>query len=365
MKKTIFFVTSLNSGGIENYLLRFLSFYDGKITPIVICKSGEFGDLEDAYRKIQNIQLIKMKLGYFNPLTYYNLYKYLKNNKVESVCDFTGNFAGLALLTSKFNGINRRLSFYRGATNHFEESKIKLYYNKLMNLLVNKNATKILSNSKAALDYFYSDRAGNDNRFKVIYNGIDAAKFNTVGNVYSKKDFNIPENAFLIGHTGRFNAAKNHKTILDVAEIICKKYDNVFFLFCGKDTDVYLKEQVSNNQILKDKVKILGYRDDVNKILPVSNLFFFPSITEGQPNALIEAMIVGLPIVASNIEPIKETTPKQLHNELLDPLDVVGFVKRIEEYYLNEEKRKENNYSEWAKKKFNPYILFNQFYKEL
>ena len=365
MKKSVFFVTSLNSGGIENYLLRFLSFYNGQITPIVICKSGEFGDLEEAYSKIPHIKLIKMNLGYFNLLAYYNLYNYLNDTKVDSVCDFTGNFAGLTLLTSKFSKIKKRLSFYRGSTNHFNESSFKLYYNKLMKSLVKKNATTILSNSKAALDFFYSERAENNHRFRVIYNGIDANKFNASKNKYLKRDFNIPDNAFVIGHTGRYNTAKNHKTIIKVAEKLCEKYKDIYFLLCGKDTDVYLKEEVSDNQILKDKIKILGYRGDINKILPVSNLFFFPSITEGQPNALIEAMIVGLPIVASNIEPIKETTPKELQDELIAPLDIDEFVRRIEAYYLSEEKRIKNNHSDWAKKKFDPEVLFSQFYKEL
>ena len=43
---------------------------------------------------------------------------------------------------------------------------------------------------------------------------------------------------------------------------------------------------------------MLGYRDDVNKILPIFDVFFFPSITEGQPNSLIEAMISDVPFGA-------------------------------------------------------------------
>jgi hypothetical protein len=76
-------------------------------------------------------------------------------------------------------------------------------------------------------------------------------------------------------------------------------------------------------------------------------------------------MISGLPIIASNIGPIIETTPAILHNELITPIDVNGFCGRIEEYYLSRQKREENNFSSWAKKQFAPEVLFNQFYKEL
>jgi glycosyltransferase involved in cell wall biosynthesis len=365
MKKVVFFVTSLNSGGIENYLLRFLNFFEGQIEPIVICKGNVFGELEEEYQKIAHIQLIKMDVGYFNLNSYYKLYSFFKRSKVNSVCDFTGNFAGLILLSANFAGIDNRISFYRGSTNRFKESKARLVFNLFMLQLVKKNATKILSNSKAALDYFYSDRNNKEERFKVIYNGIDSIKYTSNLSRSKKEIFGIPSDGFVIGHTGRYNSAKNHDTIIKVAEKICKKYSNVYFILCGKDTDVFLSERISNNFVLKDKMRLLGYRNDVQDILAVFDLYFFPSITEGQPNSLIEAMISGLPIIASNIGPIIETTPATLHNELLTPLDVDGFCTRIEEYYLSRQKREENNFSSWAKKQFAPEVLFNQFYKEL
>lgn len=364
MKKAVFFVTSLNSGGIENYLLRFLNYYEGKIEPIIICKGNAFGELEDEYNKILHIRLIKIDVGYFNFLSFFKVYKILNEEKPSTVCDFTGNFAGLILWVANLAKIKSRIAFYRGSSNHFKETKFRLFYNKLMLFLVKENATSILSNSQSAFNFFYKNKSKNDSRFKVIYNGIDAQKFKSKTVIYKKEDFGIPENAFVIGHTGRYNSAKNHKTIINVANNICKKYDSIYFILCGKDTDVYLKEEVASNPILKDKVKLLGYRNDVPSILALFDLYFFPSITEGQPNSLIEAMISGLSIIASNIEPIIETTPTEIHKDLKNPLDVQGFIKLMEDFYLN--KNGENqNFSDWAIQKFNPDVLFNKFFIEL
>jgi len=365
MKRIIFVVTSLNSGGIENYLLRFLTFFDGEIKPIVICKGNVYGELEHDFRKIKQIKLIKFDYGFYNPVSIYKMYNFFKYYKSYSVCDFTGNFAGLILLTSKLAHNNTRLAFYRGSTNHFDETRVKLLYNNIMRYLVKQNATKILSNSYSALDYFFSDRDKNNPRYKVIYNGIDAENYKVNNPKFIKEDFGIPLNAFVIGHTGRYNSAKNHDTILKVADILCNKYSDIYFMLCGRDTELFLSRTISNNSVLNDKVKTLGYRDDIQELLSVFDLFFFPSITEGQPNSVIEAMISGLPIVASNINPIKETTPICLHKELIAPLNVEGFCDRIEEYYLSEKKREKNNFSVWAIERFNPNILFNQFYNEL
>lgn len=365
MKKVCFFVTSLNSGGIENYLLRFLNHYKNEINATVFCKSGVFGDLESEYRKIPDIHLIRSDISYWNLCNYFRVYKFIKNGNFRTVCDFTGNFAGIILLVSNLAGVSRRISFYRGSSNHFTETSLKLLYNKLVQTFVKINATKILSNSKTALDFFYPKRKNNDARFRVIYNGIDSNQFAQNSKKYTKAEFGIPENGYIIGHTGRFNSAKNHKTIIKVAEILCSKYNDIYFILCGKDTDVYLSETILNSNILKNNVRLLGYRNDIQNILPVFDLFFFPSITEGQPNSLIEAMIMGLPIVASNIDSIKETTPDFMHYKLKNPYDIKGFVSEIEIKYLSRDNSDQNSLSEWAIKNFNADKLFELFFKEL
>ena len=362
MKKVVFIVTLLDSGGIENYLLRFLRFFENQIEPIVICKGNVFGEIEEDYKKINHIQLIKMDLIH-NLNSFKKLYDLLKNNNVDSIVDFTGNAAGLPLLCANFAGIEKRIVFYRGSSNHFKETIGRLFYDGSLRYITKRNATAILSNSKSALDFFYAKRSIGDSRFKVIYNGID---FNGIDfKKLKKEDFDIPSDGFVIGHTGRYNYAKNHDTIIKVAERICEKYSNIYFVLCGKNTDVELLDIVSKNSILRDKVKLLGYRNDVLSILTVFNLYFFPSITEGQPNALIEAMVSGLPIIASDIGPIKETVPEVLHCELIKPLDFIGFCNRIEEYYLSDSKRKNANFSQWAVKRFSPSELFTQFYSEI
>lgn len=364
-KKVAFLVTSLNSGGIENYLLRFLKYYDGEISPTVFCKSNEFGELESEYRKIKNICLLKFKIGYFSGVAYYKLYQEIKQFGYDSVCDFTGNFAGIPLSIARLASVDKRIAFYRGSTNHFKESILRFKYNKLMLQLVSKNATKILSNSKAALDFFYPNRSIDDSRFKVIYNGINSEKFNRIKKGYSKQDFDIPRDSFLVGHTGRYNSAKNHDTIIKIAVKLCTKYSNIYFMLCGKETDLYLGNSIKSNPSIQNNLKILGYRNDIPEILNLFDLFLFPSITEGQPNSLIEAMVSGLPIIASNIDPILETTPEEMHYRFKNPLDVEGFVAEIEKIYLSRGEISSYCCADWARTHFDHRVLFEQFYREL
>jgi len=363
MKKTVFVLTTLDSGGIENYLLRFLIFFKNKIEPIVICRGNYFGELEAEYRKIDKIQLIKLDLTRHNIFLYFKFYSILRRSDADSFVDFTGSYAGILMLFANLSGIKKRILFYRGSSHDFQPVFYKILYVDFLKNLARLNATKILANSNAAFDFYFPKRDSIDSKYKVIYNGIDTEKL--VFNKYNKIDFGIPKDGFVIGHTGRFNSAKNHETIIKVAEKLCSKFDNIYFVLCGKNTDIDLKKIIYENDILNGKVKLLGYRDDVISVLSIFDLYFFPSITEGQPNALIEAMVVGLPIIASNINPILETTPEELHKELVDPFDVIGFCEIIEEYYFDNNKRKKSNYTNWAIDRFSPNELFFQFYSEL
>ncbi|MBC5642646.1 glycosyltransferase [Parabacteroides sp. BX2] len=364
MKKCVFLVTGLEQGGIETYLLRFLKYNNKRSYNIIWCKSGKAGALYNDYKDVSD-EIILKPLGYFSIFAYIRFYLYLKKNNIDTICDFNGHFAGLSLVFGYFARVKKRITFYRGSTNHFKETKLRLLYNYLMKILVMLFATKILANSKTALDFFYPNRK-DTNRFQVVYNdlGREYCSQMNIDVVSIRTMLSLPLNAFVIGHVGRYNIAKNHETILKVAEILCKKYADVYFVLVGKDTDIYLKNKVLQMGLSK-QIQILGYRSDVSSLLKSFDLFYFPSITEGQPNALIEAMANGIPVIASNIDPIKESVPLYLYDKLLSPNDVNKTIECICKYYFNRDLLNELVCQNWVIDNFCSNKWFDKFEKEL
>ena len=305
-----------------------------------------------------------MPLGYFNPLNWIKYLRFFKLNRFDVVCDFNANFAGIPLLLARLAGVKRRFVFYRQGRDHFTQSFIKGVYNKLLNRLVYKYATQILSNSKASLAFFFFYRQSTDNRFKVIYNGVD--KNWLVDDIDKEKlraELGIPNDAFIIGHSGRLDKAKNHSTILAVAAEIIAVNKNIYFLICGKGTEE-LKDQVVKMKI-QDKVILLGYRNDVNHLLKIMDAFYFPSVTEGQPNALIEAILAGLPFVASNIDAISEIIPDELKSNLVHPMDIESAKdKLIKIINFKKEPGTTNTYP-WAHELFDGNNRFEEFLSAL
>lgn len=361
MFNVVFFINSLDSGGIENYLLRFLKSKNGSFNNIYIyCKSGHGGQLESDYLKIKNVTIIKKKISFFAYRNINFVKLFLVENDIHSVCDFTGNFSGLVLMVSYKSGVKRRIAFYRGSTNHFKPDVFRNFYNRLMNKMVKKYATNILSNSISGFEFFFPKYWRYDNRFDVIYNGINAKELlKESGDL--REDFNIPSTAFVIGHTGRYNSAKNHETILSVAKILIEKYSDIYFILCGngvkKNIQDFLKIEGLDGRLL-----VFENRNDIPLFLNTMDCYFFPSITEGQPNALIEAMVMGIPYVASNIEPIKETVINM--DDLYNPKDTESFVSALE--YKYKEKTEHNIlYQKKVIEKFDADKCFSDFYERL
>ena len=180
-KNALFIVNDLNVGGIETYLLRFLKIYSKKINPIVLCKSGNGGVLEDDYLKT-NVKIIKFKMFYVPFNSIFKFCGLIKFYRVDIVCDFSGDLSGLTMFFSKLLGVDKRISFYRGSSYRFKLTIPRLIYSKIVNYLTYSCSTKILSNSEEALKFFHSNRLENIKKFKVIRNNIPMNNFNKKNN---------------------------------------------------------------------------------------------------------------------------------------------------------------------------------------
>lgn len=351
MKNIAIFSVTLNQGGIEVSILRFLKYAGKDANFTVFVRSGKPGVLLDAYIET-GAKIEYLSLGYFNPWKFIIAIKRIRAGRFDTVCDYSANFAGTTMLASRIAGVKDRVTFYRSSSDHFKSNALKSAYNKFLNRLVYWNSTSILANSRTALNFFFPYADINSNKFEVIYNGIDKKEFEIKSKRNElRKEFAIPENAIVVGHTGRYSWPKNFTLLAKTAIEITSKYENVYFVFCGNGTDT---EFLSDYPQIKDNshIRTLGYRSDIPAILSAYDIFVFPSVTEGQPNSLIEALISGLPFVASDIAPIVECIPENLQDQLIDVSYTERFIEKVENLINNKDRWQALNCSEWAKKKF-------------
>ena len=162
-------------------------------------------------------------------------------------------------------------------------------------------AVKLLKANNLQIIALHNDMAVEINKLfsinntLVIKNGIDLQLYRSVTETKSeiRRSLNIPENAFVIGHIGRFNKIKNHSFLLDVFELIHQKRPNSHLLLIGSgELESEIRARIEQKGLVRN-VTILSHRSDVPRLLKAMDVFVFPSLYEGFGIVLIEAQAAG------------------------------------------------------------------------
>lgn len=130
--------------------------------------------------------------------------------------------------------------------------------------------------------------------------GIDLDKINAIeGNKDDLcKELNISTDSILLLSVGELNQNKNHRVVIEQLD---KLPDNVHYIICGQGILKEEYESLAKEHNVQHRLHLLGYRDDVLKIMKSCDVFVFPSKREGLSVALMEAMACKLICVASRI----------------------------------------------------------------
>lgn len=139
-------------------------------------------------------------------------------------------------------------------------------------------------------------------RIQVIYNGVDQApKADPAQAGQYKKDLGLAGDELVVGIVGNLYPVKGHTYLLDAIPQILKDCPKTTFLFIGRgELDVPLKTKAKTLGI-EEKVRFLGLRQDVPKLLAIMDVFAMPSLSEGLSIALLEAMAAGKPVVVTRV----------------------------------------------------------------
>ena len=127
--------------------------------------------------------------------------------------------------------------------------------------------------------------------------GVDVAKIQSiiVDKEKKKEELGIDNNRKILISVGELSERKNHKIIIEAIAGL----ENITYIICGQGT---LKQQLLDFAKKKDvDLKLLGFREDRLELIKISDIFVFPSLQEGLPVALMEAMACETLCVASDI----------------------------------------------------------------
>ena len=204
---------------------------------------------------------------------------------------------------------------------------------KLNKIFFKKNGLVLVALSEKIQDTIVDEYGMEKHFVPVIFNGINLKKCNV------KKDYSYNEK-FKIMHVGRFQDVKNHKGLIAAFEIFNQKYPNSELHLIGDGENKKEIEELVVTKNLSDSVVFYGLQSNVHQFLSNMDVFTLPSLYEGIPMTLIEAMGTGLPIVATAVGGITDMLDE--NSAQLVPVDVEAIAQAFEKYYLSYDLRKFN-----------------------
>ena len=232
------------------------------------------------------------------------------------------------------------LTFIRADNMKHSQNKVRNFFFLIIDYLGLRLSKRVVFVSNKLKESYKKRYSMNDANFFVLPNNIeckyelDSNKRNEIRNTWGAKP-----GEFLLSTSGVFSAGKNFTFL--IRAMVHLQHDNIKLLIIGDEvTPTGEKKHLST--LVKDLqlegfVKFCGWQNDPCHIVASSDLFVYPSLYEGSPNALLEALSCDVPCLGNDIEEIKEIL---LFNELLFSvneessfIDKVRKAKNDKEYY--------------------------------
>ena len=135
---------------------------------------------------------------------------------------------------------------------------------------------------------------------------------------------------------GELSKRKNHQIVIKALAKLKKK--DIYYLICGQGKEENNLRYLAKDLGIEKYILLLGYRNDVDQLYKIADLFIFSSLQEGLPVALMEAMASGVPCIANNIRGNNDLIEETMQGTALIDINNVQEVKRQIENMIREKK---------------------------
>ena len=169
-------------------------------------------------------------------------------------------------------------------------------------------------------------------KLKTVYNGIHFIE--TCASTF-REEFGIPQSGVIIGNVGNLYPVKGQKYLVRAfSELLRSCSTDVYLVLVGRGV-----EQANLHFLLRDlgipkgKVLFTGFRNDIQNIMNAMDLYVQPSLSEGHPVAVLEAMSLGIPVIATSVGGVPEIIGQDRFGTLVAPASWEDLHRAMLEYF--------------------------------
>ncbi len=298
-------IPSMQVGGTEMQLVRLIHGLKDDFEVAVLCTRDEGGLIGDVRRMGAYVRVLGGRGGWdlsiagrfrrilrgFNPHimhTFMSGFDWMPNRVARQL--------GVPVVISS----RRELATWQKTRHRFVQS------------LANRHVDAIVANSQAVADYAMRREHVPPSLFHVIYNGVDADAFAPPApQSASRNRFRLPLNKRIVGMLANFSPVKDHALFMEMANVLMRRRDDVHFLLVGSGPLVGRYGALIERRRQTEHFNRISTVSEVPDMYNMMDVFVLTSQVEGFPNAVIEAMASGTPVVAASVGGI----PEQIRHE--------------------------------------------------
>lgn len=361
MKITILhLIECLAIGGAERRLFNDLKYLDKERFRNIICYLFGREELRDEFLKLNERPYFLNTRGLFDIKSFLKLLRIIKTYHIDIIHSqlFTADIYGR--LAGKICGVPAIISTVQSSAHEPGNSYLYSTKRRLIDGITGRLCTTQFIAVSEFVKQSLIDRLGiNKRKIAVIPNYVDADAFRQVDLDqvrHLRSELGLDDRECILIIVGRLDPPKGHCFLIQALRRICLREKLVKLIIVGDGPSRRDLENMCSTLELNNHVLFLGMRKDVKELLYLSDIFVFPTLSEGLSLALLEAMAVGLPCIASDIGPNREAITHEKTGLLFSPKDTDELELCILSLMNDQTKRKSLGMAakEFVKLKFGP-----------
>jgi glycosyltransferase involved in cell wall biosynthesis len=304
---------------------------------------------ESILKRVKDINIIqikglKWKLNFlYDPIVLIKLIKLMRKNHYDIVHTHTTKAGILGRIAARIAGVPVIVHGLHGSTFEAFNSGLLNWLLFLFERLTGRFTDAYISVSKVLSEKYIEKGIGKKENYHTVYSGMELDKFYGVKEKIDcgkkQRELGINSEDFVIGNVARLEERKGHKFLIDTfKKLIEKRKDrSLKLLIIGEGEERENLKNYVKEANLEEKVIFTGYREDVEELMAVMDLFVLTSLREGLPRVLVQAAAVGMPSIAFNVDGVPEIIKDDYNGFLVKVKDVKRLENRIVEYMNNKE----------------------------
>ncbi|MCI0463332.1 MAG: glycosyltransferase [Gemmataceae bacterium] len=236
--------------------------------------------------------------------------------------------------TPFFYGITARLMCHRPAVLFTEHGRHQPDYPRPKRMVANRllltSRDRVVGVGEAVRQALIENEGIPPRRVGVVYNGIDTEAFNGHSERASvRREIGVGDGDWMMIQVARLDYLKDHATAVRALERVLRHRPDAWLVLVGEGPEEAKVRQLARDRGVEQRVRFLGLRTDVARLLAGADLFLLSSVSEGIPVTLIEAMAARLPVVSTRVGGVAEVVEDGQTGLLAPPGDDAGLAEKI------------------------------------